>query len=146
VTTRAAPSAIAANLTRVRERLNAACERANRNPEAVTLIAVSKTWPAEAVVEAIRAGVTDFGENRVQEAVAKVAEVTFAANEARLPTPRWHLIGHLQTNKVRDALRVFSVIHSVGSERAGAELRGRCATNAGGEPPPVRTSSWYAGT
>lgn len=110
--TGASLSTIAANLERVRERVARACERANRSPAEVTLIAVTKTWPAVAVAEALDAGVTDIGENRVQEALAKAAEL-----EAFTPRPTWHLIGHLQTNKVRDAVRTFDTIHSADSER-----------------------------
>lgn len=112
----AAPG-IASNLQRVRERITAACGRVGRDPASVTLIAVTKTWPAETVREAIEAGVTDVGENRVHEAIAKAAELELATRDSPFATPRWHLIGHLQTNKVRDALRTFSVIHSVDSER-----------------------------
>ncbi len=111
-----APSAvpgIVANLQRVRGRIAAACERTGRDAASVTLIAVTKTWPAETVRSALAAGVTDIGENRVQEASSKAAELALLADTA----PTWHLIGHLQTNKVREALRTFSVIHSVDSER-----------------------------
>lgn len=101
---------IAARLAAVRGAIERACERAGRSPEDVTLIAVSKTWPAEAVREALAAGLTDFGENRVQEGAAKAAEVAS-------PGVRWHLIGHLQTNKVRAALGPFAILHSVDSER-----------------------------
>lgn len=113
----ATSSIIAANLARVRERITAACERVDRDPSGVTLIAVTKTWPAEAVLEALAAGVTDFGENRVQEGLPKAAAVELAARNSQLATPAWHFIGHLQTNKVRDALRFASYIHSVDSEK-----------------------------
>src|SRR5205085_922356 len=99
------PQAIAANLAAVRARIAAAAVRAGRDPEAVTLIAVSKTFPAEAVAAAIAAGVRDIGENRVQEAEAKRPAVEGPA--------RWHLIGHLQSNKVRPALHTFDILHSV---------------------------------
>lgn len=113
----ATSSTIAANLARVRERIAAACERVDRDPSGVTLIAVTKTWPAEAVLEALTAGVTDFGENRVQEGLPKAAAVELAARKSQLAIPAWHFIGHLQTNKVRDALRFASYIHSVDSEK-----------------------------
>ena len=102
----------AVRVAAVRARITAAAERANRNPAEVTLIAVSKTHPASTVLQAIEAGLTDFGENRVQEGVAKVAEVIAAGKG-----PTWHLIGHVQTNKVRAALGAFAILHSVDSER-----------------------------
>lgn len=111
---------IAGRLLAVRERISRACERAGRSPAEVTLIGVTKTWPAEVVVEAMAAGLADFGENRVQEGVAKAAEVAMLARDSGLPalaTPTWHLIGHLQTNKVRAALGAFAILHAVDSER-----------------------------
>jgi pyridoxal phosphate enzyme (YggS family) len=110
--TTAAPS-FAGRLVEVRERIAAAAERSGRQPEDVTLIAVSKTHPASTVLEAMAAGVTDLGENRVQEGVAKAGEV--AERSAFRPT--WHLIGHLQTNKVKAAIGCFAILHSVDSER-----------------------------
>ena len=82
--------------------------RTNRQPDEVTLVAVSKTHPAETIREAIAAGVKDLGENRVQEADAKIPEV--GRNAAR-----WHLIGHLQSNKARRAVELFDVIHALDS-------------------------------
>jgi pyridoxal phosphate enzyme (YggS family) len=99
-------------LARVRERIGDACTRAGRDPAGVSLIAVSKTFPAEAVSKAYAAGLRDFGENRVQEGSAK-----FAALAREVSDARWHLIGHLQTNKVPAALEHFDVIHSVDSVR-----------------------------
>ena len=117
MTTPLGPSSIATNLARVRERVEVACERSARDPESVTLIAVTKTWPAETLLEAVAAGATHLGENRVQEALAKASAVEAGARAASLPAPTWHLIGHLQTNKVRDALALFRHVHSVDSER-----------------------------
>lgn len=111
MTARAAEG-IAGRLGVVRRRIVAACERSGRDPGAVTLVAISKTWPASAVAEAWRAGVTDFGENRVQEGVAKAVELDAAGIR-----PAWHLVGHLQTNKVRAALGTFAILHAVDSER-----------------------------
>lgn len=102
-------------LAAVRARIAGACGRAGRDPAEVTLVAVTKTWPAETVARALAAGLTDFGENRVQEGVAKAAEVTLQLGAA--PLPRWHLVGHLQTNKVRAALGTFAILHAVDSER-----------------------------
>ena len=112
---------IAENLRRVRERIDAACRRAGRSPDEVTIVGVSKGFSASAVVAAYEAGLSDVGENRVQEAAAKVAAAT--AQGAR---PRWHLVGHLQRNKVKTALGLFDIIHSVDSLRL-AEAVGRGA-------------------
>jgi hypothetical protein len=96
---------IAGNLASVRERIGAACERAGRDPAAVRIIAVSKTQPAEAVIEAVAAGVDAIGENRVQEAAAKRPLVGGK-------TP-WHLIGPLQRNKAKLALDLFDLIETI---------------------------------
>jgi len=114
---------IADNLRSVRERAAAACERSGRSRDEVTVVGVSKTFPAALVAEACRAGLTDIGENRVQEAAAKIPAV-----EALGSSPRWHLVGHLQTNKVKTALGLFDIIHSVDSVRL-AELISRQAAN-----------------
>jgi pyridoxal phosphate enzyme (YggS family) len=103
---------IAANLARVRARIDAAAQRAGRDPRTVRLIAVSKTFPAAAIAAAVTAGVRDIGENRVQEAEAKHAAL--AGTGVR---PVWHLVGHLQTNKVKTALRIFDILHSIDSLR-----------------------------
>jgi pyridoxal phosphate enzyme (YggS family) len=109
---------LAANLASVRLRMERAAVRSDRDPSSITLIAVTKTHPATAVLEALEAGLTDFGENRVQEGVAKAAEIAAAPRAAiSVATPTWHLIGHLQTNKVRAALGAFAILHSVDSER-----------------------------
>lgn len=104
-------------LLRVRERIESACVRAGRAAESVTLIGVTKTHPAAAVREAWDAGLRDFGENRAQEGCAKVHEL--AADNIR---PTWNFIGHLQTNKVREVVAAFDVIHSVDSERLLAAI------------------------
>lgn len=103
--------AIESRLESVRRRIGAAAERAGRDPQSVALIGVSKGQPAAAVDEAVRAGLRDIGESRVQEAAAKRA----ACGTGALAT--WHLIGHLQTNKARAALETFAILHSVDSER-----------------------------
>ena len=96
---------IRGNVARVQERIARAAERAGRTPESVLLIAVSKTVEAARVQAAVAAGVPALGENRVQEAKEKIALLG-------RPVP-WHLIGHLQTNKVKDALALFDVVHSL---------------------------------
>lgn len=94
-------------------RIAAACARAGRGPETVTLIAVSKTVPPDALRDAVAAGLDLLGENRVQEAVAKVPEV---------PGARWHLVGPLQSNKAHPALEVFDAIQSVDSLKLAQRL------------------------
>ena len=96
------------NLARVRERIANAASRAGRKPEDVRLIAVSKTHPIEAVRAAADAGQIDFGENKVQEALQKIAQ----SADTRL---RWHLIGHLQSNKARKAAAAVGAIHAIDS-------------------------------
>ncbi len=118
------PTLIARNLEQVQARIAAACQRAGRPVDAVTLVAVSKTFPVEVVEAARKAGLHNFGENRVQELVSKAD---------RLPgmvaggTVCWHLIGHLQRNKAKDAVRVADVFHALDSFRLAEELDRRCA-------------------
>jgi len=112
-----APSAIAANLHRIQDRIANAAIRCGRRPEDVTLVAVSKTKPAEAVQEALAAGQTVFGENRVQEAAAK-----FPPLQAANPALRLHIIGGLQTNKARDAVRLADVIETLDRPRLADAL------------------------
>jgi pyridoxal phosphate enzyme (YggS family) len=106
-------------LQRVREKIAAAIARANRRPEDVKLVAVSKTHPPEMIRAALAAGLTDFGENRVQEAEEKVPQV--GRDKAR-----WHLIGHLQSNKARRAIELFDVIHSLDSAALAQRLNRYC--------------------
>jgi len=132
-----------ARLAAIRDRIAAACRRAGRDPSEVVLVGVSKTHPAAAVEAAWRAGLRTLGENRVQEALAKSREL------AHLPQPpdgpEWHLIGPLQSNKVRSALELFRTIHSI--DRAsiaealdreaaarGLHLTGFLEINVGAEP------------
>lgn len=102
------PDDIAQSLARIRARIEAAALRTGRDPAEVTLVAVSKTHPAEAVAAALAAGQTVFGENRVQEAAQK-----FPALRESHPELRLHIIGGLQTNKARDAVRLADVIESL---------------------------------
>lgn len=101
-------SEVALRLAAVRRRIALACERAGRNPDDVVLVGVGKTHPAALLREAWEAGLTVIGENRVQEALAKAQELSAGA-----PPIDWHLIGPLQTNKVRAALGLFSTLHSI---------------------------------
>jgi pyridoxal phosphate enzyme (YggS family) len=113
---------IAANARDVGARIAAACQRAGRSPDEVTLVAVTKTFPAVAVDAAIGAGIANVGENRVQEARDKQPLVAGKV--------RWHLIGHLQSNKAKDAVRLFDMIQSVDSIDV-AEKLARAAEAAG---------------
>jgi pyridoxal phosphate enzyme (YggS family) len=99
---------ISTNLAAVRERIASAARAAGRNPSDIRLVAVSKTFPSDAVRAAYAAGQRDFGENKVQEALQKIGET------AELEI-RWHLIGHLQSNKARKAGPAFAAIHSIDS-------------------------------
>ena len=103
----------------VRARIGAAALKSNRKPEEIKLVAVSKTHPAEIISAAIAAGMTDLGENRVQEAEGKIPEVGRHA-------ARWHLIGHLQSNKARRAVELFDVIHSLDSVALTQRLERIC--------------------
>ncbi len=126
---------IAARVREALQRVEAACRRCGRSPEEVTVVAVAKGFPPEAVREAHAAGLRHFGENRVQEAAAKrpfLADLDVT----------WHMVGHLQTNKVRKALELFQVFHSVDSEHLARELDRRAPgpltvlleVNVAGEP------------
>ncbi len=131
---------IAERVAAVRERMARAAQRAARPAEAVRLVAVSKTFPAEAVRAAFDAGVRDFGENRIQEAEPKIAVLA----DLRAAGLTWHLVGHLQSNKARRAAALFDAVHSIDSldlgrrlARAGAEsgrtLRGLVQVDLAGE-------------
>src|SRR6185503_2520244 len=110
---------LAERLARVRAQLAAAAGKAGRPAEDVRLIAISKTHPAAAVKHLIELGAADMGENRVQEAEEKIAEV---GREAA----RWHLVGHLQANKARRAVNLFDVIHSLDSVDLARRLDRLC--------------------
>lgn len=110
------------NLVILERRIVAACDRASRPRHEVTLVAVTKTFPALDVVHAAAAGITDVGENKVQEAREKQPDVS--------ATARWHLIGHLQSNKSKDAVRLFDVIQTVDSLEL-AEKLARVAESVG---------------
>lgn len=122
-------STIAGNLARVQERIAAAARRAGRAPEEITLIGVSKTVPAARIQQAVDCGLAHLGENRVQEASQKIPSVR--------PRPgglTWHLVGHLQSNKARRAVTLFSCVHSVDS----IDLARRLDRLAGESGRPLR--------
>ncbi len=118
---------IAANLAGVRERITAAAERSGRAPDEVVLVVVTKVRTIEEIREAIAAGAADLGENYVQEMVEKAS----ALEDAGI---RWHAIGHLQTNKVRQIAPFVSLIHSVDSLRVAREVDKRAAANGRKQP------------
>lgn len=110
---------IKAQLTEVRKQIEEAAKVAGRKKEEVTLIAVSKTYPVSAIEEAIAEGCMDFGENHVQELVNKIEEIDKPV--------RWHLIGHLQTNKVKYIVGKTALIHSVDSVKLAEEIEKQSA-------------------
>ena len=118
-------STVAGSVDAVRERIAAACERANRSPDDVTLVAVTKNFPPEAIREAWEAGVRHFGENRVQEAAAKLPSLAGLS-----PPPTWHMVGHLQTNKVKTAVGLFDIIQSVDSFHLAESISKRAPHSA----------------
>ena len=109
---------LAENIESIQQRIRAACGRAGRAPESVTLLAVSKTHPPETIREAVNCGQLLFGENKIQEAKAKIPLCPGKC--------RWHFIGHLQSNKVRDAVELFQMIQGVDSLALAREISRRC--------------------
>lgn len=107
------------NLEVIHKRIEEAAKRAGRNPEDVQLIAVSKTYPASDIEKAMSLGCTDFGENKVQELTQKIEAIEKDVN--------WHLIGHLQTNKVKYIIGKTKLIHSVDSLRLAEEIEKQSA-------------------
>jgi len=120
--------AISDNLAKINQRVAAAAGRAGRDPGGIKLVAVSKTHPPQAVLDAMAAGQLVFGENKVQEAESKINEV------GRDPV-MWHLIGHLQSNKARKAVQLFDVIQSLDSVELAERLERICIEEGRGELP-----------
>ncbi|MBU0709744.1 MAG: YggS family pyridoxal phosphate-dependent enzyme [Candidatus Omnitrophica bacterium] len=102
-----------ANLCGIRERIASVCSKINREPESITIVAVCKNRTVEEIREAIAVGITDIGENKVQEAIAKYNKLS--AVSCQLSASKWHMVGHLQSNKVKQAVKIFDLIHSVDS-------------------------------
>jgi PLP dependent protein len=119
-------------LQEVRDRMSAACARVRRDTASVRLVAVSKTVPAAVVAEAMAAGQTLFGENRVQEALTKM--------DATGPGAAWHLIGHLQKNKAKLAAGTFELIHGVDDRELANELDRRAASRSTTQPVLVQAN------
>lgn len=114
------------NISRVRERVALAAEKAGRSPEEIVLVAVTKNVEAGRIVEAVEAGITELGENRVQEAREKIRDIRERSSLVpRLNEVKWHLVGHLQRNKVKYVLSMFGLIQSLDSRALADELNAR---------------------
>ncbi|MDD5692493.1 MAG: YggS family pyridoxal phosphate-dependent enzyme [Candidatus Omnitrophica bacterium] len=114
---------IAENIQRLRERISAVCAEIKRDPGKITLVCVTKGRSLVEVEEAVRSGLRDIGENRVQEALLKYNDMP-QAERAML---KWHMVGHLQSNKVKDAVKIFDLIHSVDSIDLTQEINKQAA-------------------
>jgi pyridoxal phosphate enzyme (YggS family) len=111
---------IVSNIQSLQERIANAAAACGRSPQEIMLLAISKTFPKEAVYQAVEAGLHQFGENRVQEAEGKIPDFPKSLNL------EWHLVGHLQSNKARRAAELFDVVHSVDSAKLAAKLNQAC--------------------
>jgi len=105
------------NIQNLQQRIARACEKAGRSPNEVTLVAVTKTVDASAIEAAFKAGITHFGESRVQEAKPKIEQLRNLK-----PGVTWHMVGHLQTNKAKTAAEIFDIIHSIDSLKLAETL------------------------
>ncbi|GAI20675.1 unnamed protein product [marine sediment metagenome] len=105
------------NITRLKEKIDRTCERAGRSPNEISIVAVTKTVTPQKIEQAIANGIKIIGENRIQEAKKKFPIIS--------STVQWHMVGHLQTNKVKDALKIFSLIHSLDSIKLAQEIEKR---------------------
>lgn len=124
---------IARNLAQVQDRIAQAALRSGREPTDVTLIAITKTHPAESVVAAYQAGVRHFGENRVEEGTAKIPAVQAAIAG---PQPKWHMVGHIQSRKAQAVVEDFDYVHSVDRLKIARRLS-RLAQEAGLKLPAL---------
>jgi pyridoxal phosphate enzyme (YggS family) len=115
-------------LANVRNRIEAAAQQSNRSAQEITLVAISKTHPSVVLKAALESGITDLGENRIQEAEGKIIELGRKA-------ARWHLVGHLQANKARRAISLFDVIHSLDSAGLARRLDRLCVSEGREELP-----------
>ncbi len=112
------------NILKIRQRVSSVCSKLNRNPAEIKIVAVSKGRPLAQIAEAAEAGIIDIGENKVQEALLKYNDMRHAISDKPI---RWHMVGHLQTNKVRDAVKIFDLIHSVDSLHLAEEINKQAA-------------------
>ncbi len=111
-------TSISERVKQVKHEIELACKRCGRSVEEITLVAVSKSHSVSSITEAVCAGLSVFGENKVQEAETKISQIGKSVE--------WHLIGHLQSNKARKAVRLFNAIHSIDSIRIAAILERIC--------------------
>lgn len=119
---------ITKNIAKVKERIRSACANLGILPETITIVAVSKNRSVPGIREVIDCGITDIGENRIQEALLKFSEI--ANQQIKGPAVqriKWHFVGHLQTNKVKDAVRIFDLIQSVDSLHLAEEINKQAA-------------------
>ena len=107
------------NILKIKQRIASVCARIGRRPEEITIVAVAKNRTKEQISQALEAGITGIGENRVQEALLKYQSLRAVSQKRRV---KWHMVGHLQTNKVKDAVKIFDLIHSVDSFHLAAEI------------------------
>jgi len=125
---------IADNIATVQERIASACQRVGRNPSDVQLVAISKKKPVADILDAIAAGQMDFGENRIEEAAAKIPEV-MAQAQTDAPV-KWHMVGHIQSRKARDVVHQnYDLIHSVDSAKLARKLNDNASES--GQTMPV---------
>lgn len=108
------------NILNIKERIQQACSKAKRDYKLISIVAVTKTRTISQIEEALAAGITDIGENRVQEALAKYKDIAKERDSGR--RIKWHMVGHLQTNKLKDAVRIFDLIQSVDSVHVAGEM------------------------
>jgi pyridoxal phosphate enzyme (YggS family) len=109
------------NISQLNQDIALICAKIHQQPDQIKILAVSKGRPIEEIKETIEAGITDIGENRVQEALTKYNAIP-ACRQAGAQRIKWHMIGHLQTNKVKDAVKIFDLIHSVDSLHLAEEI------------------------
>jgi len=107
-------------ILKIKERISSVCSKINQNPDAIVIIAVSKARTLQEIKEVIEAGITDIAENRIQEAIIKYNDLR--AMSYGLRAIKWHMVGHLQTNKAKEAVRIFDLIQSVDSLRLASEI------------------------
>ncbi len=114
------------NILKIKERISSICSKSNRDSDSIAIVAVSKGRSIQQIKEAIEAGIIDIGENRVQEALLKYNDMRYlpvgqagAISDKQI---KWHMVGHLQTNKVKDAVRIFDLIQSVDSIHLASEM------------------------
>ncbi len=115
------------NILKIKEKINSSCAKAGRLSNEVTLVCVSKNRSFEDIQEVLKAGITDIAENKVQEALVHHKAIEDASCGRQI---KWHMVGHLQTNKVKEAVKIFDLIHSVDSLRLAQEINAQAAKNS----------------